>query len=106
MEYRKFEKLSLKHHPELSERWVQDRIAEDPTILGLGDVILKIKNAYSLEQGALTFYCRTLIPVADMRSRSSWGLRTKVILYEQLNTGILRGRGIPSTITDPGRAHV
>jgi hypothetical protein len=25
----------------LSEKWIQDRIAEDPTILGLGDLILK-----------------------------------------------------------------
>jgi hypothetical protein len=42
--YVKFEKLSLKSHPELSELWVQDRIAEDPTILGLGDVVLKDKE--------------------------------------------------------------
>jgi hypothetical protein len=53
MEYRKFEKLSLKHHPELSERWVQDRIAEDPTILGLGDVILKDKERVQPRAGRL-----------------------------------------------------
>lgn len=34
-------KYQLKKHPELNEKWVQDRIAEDPKILGLGDVILK-----------------------------------------------------------------
>jgi hypothetical protein len=36
--------LSLKDHPELNERWVQDRIAEDPSLLGLGDVVLKDKE--------------------------------------------------------------
>ena len=41
MEFVKFEKISLKNHPELNERWVQKRIAEDPTMLGLGDVIPK-----------------------------------------------------------------
>jgi len=41
MEYVKPEKIHLKGHAELNERWVQDRIAEDPTILGLGNLILK-----------------------------------------------------------------
>jgi len=36
--YTKAERISLKSHPELTERWLQDRIADDPTILGLGDV--------------------------------------------------------------------
>lgn len=33
--------FSLKDHPEFNEKWVQARIAEDPTILGLGDLTLK-----------------------------------------------------------------
>jgi len=41
MQYVKFEKISLKNHPEFNERWVQERIKEDPTLLGLGDVIVK-----------------------------------------------------------------
>lgn len=44
MPYAKFDTVSLKGHPELNERWVQDRIAEDPSILGLGDVVLKDKE--------------------------------------------------------------
>ena len=42
--YAKFEKLTLKRHSELSELWVQDRTAEDPTILRLRDVVLKDKE--------------------------------------------------------------
>ncbi len=41
MNYVKLEKLSLRLHPELNERWVQDRIAHDPSILGLGDLVLR-----------------------------------------------------------------
>ncbi len=37
MKYIKPKRISLKNHPTLNERWVQDRIAEDPSILGLGD---------------------------------------------------------------------
>jgi len=40
-------------HPELSERWVQERIAEDPSILGLGDVILKDKERIQTAAGRL-----------------------------------------------------
>ena len=32
------EKLSIKRYPNLNEAWLHDRICEDPTILGLGDV--------------------------------------------------------------------
>lgn len=53
MEFAKFEKISLKKHPELNERWVQDRIAEDPGILGLGDVILKDKERIQPRAGRL-----------------------------------------------------
>jgi hypothetical protein len=38
--YTKHERISMKGHPDFNEQWLQDRIAEDPTILGLGDVIL------------------------------------------------------------------
>jgi len=51
--YAKFDIVSLKGHPELSERWVQDRIAEDPSILGLGDVILKDKERIQPRAGRL-----------------------------------------------------
>ena len=53
MEFTKFEKISIKNHPELNEKWVQDRIAEDPKILGLGDVILKDRERIQPHAGRL-----------------------------------------------------
>jgi hypothetical protein len=38
--YVKPERLILKAHPEFNEKWVQTRIAEDPKLLGLGDLVL------------------------------------------------------------------
>ena len=32
------EKINLKHHPGFNEAWLHDRIAENPAVLGLGDV--------------------------------------------------------------------
>ena len=51
--YVKFDAVSLKSHPELNEHWVQDRIAEDPSILGLGDIILKDKERIQPRAGRL-----------------------------------------------------
>ena len=51
--YLKPERLSLKSHPELNERWVQDRIAEDPSILGLGDLVLRDKERIQPRSGRL-----------------------------------------------------
>src|SRR5215207_9714487 len=53
MAYVKFERVSLQKNSEYNECWVQDRIAEDPRILGLGDVILKDKERIQPRAGRL-----------------------------------------------------
>ena len=53
LEYVDFEKVNLKDHPELNEKWVQSRIANNPKILGLGDVILKDKERRQPRAGRL-----------------------------------------------------
>lgn len=53
MNYAKFEKLSLKNDAALNEKWVQERIAEDPSILGLGDLVLKDKERIQPKAGRL-----------------------------------------------------
>src|SRR5579863_9622323 len=51
--YIKLERILLQHHSELDERWVQARIAEDPSILGLGDLVLKDKERSQPRAGRL-----------------------------------------------------
>ncbi len=41
LEYLKHEPVSLKKHPEYNEKWLQERIREDPSILGLGELEVK-----------------------------------------------------------------
>jgi predicted transport protein len=53
LNYEKLTHISLKTHSVLDEKWVQDRIAEDPTILGLGDVILKDRERNQPRAGRL-----------------------------------------------------
>ena len=51
--YLKPERLSLKGHPDLNEKWVQDLIADDPSILGLGDLVLRDKERRQPRAGRL-----------------------------------------------------
>ena len=47
------EKINLLNHPILNEKWVQEAIAKDPSILGLGDLILKDKERIQPKAGRL-----------------------------------------------------
>lgn len=49
----KLETISLRRSDHLSEKWVQEQIAEDPKILGLGELILKDKERVQLSAGRL-----------------------------------------------------
>ena len=51
--YIKPERILLKNHPDLNEKWVQERVAEDPSILGLGDLILKDRERSQPRAGRL-----------------------------------------------------
>lgn len=41
MNFQKSKQVSLKAHSEYSEKWLQERLVEDPTLLGLGDLEVK-----------------------------------------------------------------
>jgi len=47
------EKVSLKNHPKLNEGWLQNVIANDPGILGLGDLVVKDKERIQHTSGRL-----------------------------------------------------
>lgn len=58
LKYVKPERIYISDHPELNERWVQERIAEDPSLLGLGDLILKDKERVQPHAGRLDLLCQ------------------------------------------------
>ncbi len=53
MEYTKLERVMLADNETLNEKWVQKIIAEDPSILGLGDLVLKDKERTQPNAGRL-----------------------------------------------------
>jgi hypothetical protein len=47
------ERVSLQNHTEINEKVIQEKIAEDPSILGLGDIVLKDKERVQPRAGRL-----------------------------------------------------
>ena len=60
MKYVKSERIWLKRHSELKEKWVQERIADDPSILGLGELVLKDKERLQPKAGRLDLLLQDL----------------------------------------------
>jgi Domain of unknown function (DUF5655) len=58
LKYAKPARIWLNSHPEFNERWVQERIAEDPSLLGLGDLVLKDKERIHPHAGRLDILCQ------------------------------------------------
>src|SRR5512141_1401575 len=51
--YVRHERFLLKTHPAFDEKWVQEKIAEDPSILGIGELILKDQERNQPRAGRL-----------------------------------------------------
>ena len=65
LKYEKHERISLQNHSEFNEKWVQDRIAEDPTIIGLGEIVLLDRERSQERAGRLDLLLTT--PEEDRR---------------------------------------
>lgn len=54
------EKISLLNNPTIKESWIQEQIAIDPSILGLGDLVLKDKERIQPRAGRLDLLLQDL----------------------------------------------
>lgn len=63
--YARHQKIALKAHSAFNEKWVQQRIAEDPSILGLGNLILRDQERNQPGAGRLDL----LLQDADSNTR-------------------------------------
>ena len=51
--YKKANRISLKDAPDLDERWVQDLVENDPSILGLGELVVRDRERKQPRAGRL-----------------------------------------------------
>ena len=65
LNYVKSEKISLKERPDFNEQWLQRQIAEDPSILGLGNLDLKAREKIQPNAGRLDLLLQD--PESDKR---------------------------------------
>jgi hypothetical protein len=54
------EKINLLNHPVIKESWIQEQIANEPAILGLGDLVLKDKERIHPRAGRLDLLLQDL----------------------------------------------
>lgn len=72
LKYMKPERIFLKDHASLNEHWVQERIAEDPSLLGLGDLVLKDKERIQPHRGRLDLLCQ------DVETNHRYGIEIQL----------------------------
>lgn len=60
MKHVKLTTVSMKNHPQINEKWVQEVIAADPQILGLGDLVLIDKERTQRSGGRLDLLFREI----------------------------------------------
>lgn len=53
MDYVKRNRIPMKNHPELTEKWLQNRIDDDPALLGFGDVDVRNSERIQTSRGRL-----------------------------------------------------
>lgn len=58
IEYRKPERINLKNDPEFNEKWVENLISDDPSIVGIGDLELVDKQKIQPNAGRLDLLLR------------------------------------------------
>ena len=98
MNYKRHEVISLKSHPAFNERWIQDRIEEDPSILGLGELALIARERQQEHAGRLDL----LLGSAEDATRYEVELMlgsTDPTSFAASNTGTSSADGIPHTTT-------
>lgn len=53
MKHVRLKKISLKNHPTITEQWLQNIICEDPSLIGLGELIVRDKERRQMGAGRL-----------------------------------------------------
>lgn len=76
-------RVDLKAHPQLNEAWLQDQIAEDPSILGLGEPELKDRERDNRVGVGWIFYFR--MKNSALKWNSNWEPRMRPITIRELD---------------------
>jgi len=86
------ERISLKLHPELNERWVQELIAADPSILGLGEDYNTHDEEQKIETAKLACFLNFLRPslIRVVRRKNIERAKRKIGIVAAMKAMILK----------------
>lgn len=86
----KLESISLRSSDKFNERWVQDRIVDDPSILGLGDLVVKDKERIQVKAGRLDLLLQDPETLKRYESRYNSVQLMKATSFVRSSIGILK----------------
>ncbi len=93
----KLESVSIKRSPNLSEKWVQDQIADDPSVLGLGDLVLKDRERLQPNAGRLDLLLQDPETLKRYETEIQLGATDESHIIRTIEYGTLNGSVTPST---------
>lgn len=96
LNYIKAEIISLKNHPIYNEKWLQNCIQEDPSILGLGDLDFKYTEKIQINGGRLDTILYDSVSNKRYEVEIQLGATDEKPLFVPLNIGILNVKEIPN----------
>jgi hypothetical protein len=91
--------ISLKHHPSYNEAWLQQVIANDPGVLGLGPLIVKDRERSHRGGGRLDMLLQDEDGTARYEVELQLGATDDRTSSEPSNTGIVSAKSIRHTST-------
>jgi hypothetical protein len=69
--------VSLKDHPDLSEQWVEDRLVENPSLLGLGEVEIRGRQRNQPKAGRLDLL------IEDTESKKRYEVELQLAIWRR-----------------------
>ena len=100
LRYTKAESVRLKTHPEFNEKWLQEKITKDPSILGLGDLDVRDVERSQPSGGRLDLLLRD--PETSKRYEVEIQLGTGLHAKRRRTQSVQRGNGETSPLSDSG----
>src|SRR5208282_5612244 len=92
-------RIDLKRHPGLNEKWVQDRIAEDPKLLGLGDLVFRERERIQPRAGRLDLLLQDVEYKRRYEVELQLGATDEAHIIRTVEYWDIERKRYPSTIT-------
>ena len=101
MTFAKHERIWLRESPDFSESWLHDRISDDPSVLGLGELDVLERERVQHGGGRIDMLLTDGETTPASKWKSCWVRPTRATSYAASNIGTSKGDATQRTIMSP-----